>query len=135
MGAWSDPQSEETFRRCKLRWASLDRAPHADMLAFYRALIALRRRLAPLRNGRKDLARVEHDEAARWLSILRGDEGGAATFTGANLGDGPAHIRVPDGTWRLALATDSSIETAVAGGTTLVLPPSTAAIYERVPPS
>ena len=68
MGAWSDPQAEETFRACKLRWESLGRAPHADMLAFYRALIALRRRLAPLRNGRKDLTRVEHDEAARWLT-------------------------------------------------------------------
>ena len=32
-----------------------DGAPHGEMLAFYRALIALRRRLAPLHNGRKDL--------------------------------------------------------------------------------
>ena len=55
MAAWADPQAEETFRRCKLRWESVDRAPHAEMLAFYRALIALRRRLAPLHNGRKDL--------------------------------------------------------------------------------
>ena len=55
VGAWADPQAEETFRRAKLRWASLDRAPHAEMLAFYRALIALRRRLPPLHNGRKDL--------------------------------------------------------------------------------
>ena len=57
-GGLVDPQAEETFRRCKLRWESLDRAPHADMLAFYRALIALRRRLPPLHNGRKDLTRV-----------------------------------------------------------------------------
>jgi hypothetical protein len=102
------------------------------MLAFYRALIALRRRLAPLRNGRKDLARVEHDEAGRWLAILRGDESGAATFTCANLGAEPAHIRVPDGTWRLALATDGAIASAAAGGSTVAVPPSTAAIYERV---
>jgi hypothetical protein len=105
------------------------------MLAFYRALIALRRRLAPLGNGRKDLTRVDHDEALRWLGILRGDEGGAATFTAANLGDGPAQVRVPDGTWRLALATDPSIATSATGGATVMLPPSTAAIYERVSPS
>ena len=98
MGAWAGSAGGGDLPRCKLRWASLDRAPHAEMLAFYRALIALRRRLPPLRNGRKDLARVEHDEAARWLSILRGDAGGAATFTAANLGDGPARIRVPGGT-------------------------------------
>ena len=43
----------------KLRWESLAQPPHAEMLAFYRALIALRRRLAPLHNGRKDLTRVD----------------------------------------------------------------------------
>ena len=97
---------EETFQRCKLRWESVDRAPHAAMLAFYRALIALRRRLAPLHNGRKDLTSVAFDEDGRWLSILRGDPWGAATFTCANLGDAPARIPFPDGAWKLALATD-----------------------------
>ena len=63
MGAWADPQAEETFRAASCAGTSLDRAPHAEMLAFYRALIALRRRLAPLRNGRKDLTRVDSDEA------------------------------------------------------------------------
>jgi maltooligosyltrehalose trehalohydrolase len=129
IAAWADPQAEATFQACKLRWASLERAPHADMLAFYRALIAARRRLAPLRNGRKDLARVEHDEAARWLTIRRGDNSGAATFTCANLGDTPARIRLPDGTWRLVLATDP-VEPAPAGAATLELPPAAAAIYE-----
>jgi maltooligosyltrehalose trehalohydrolase len=130
IGTWADPQAEETFRRCKLGWESLGRAPHADMLAYYRALIALRRRLAPLRNGRKDLARTTHDEAGRWLAIQRGDPSGAATFTCANLGDAPAQVRLPDGAWRLALATDASLGPTAAGGATLVLPPSTAAIYE-----
>ncbi len=79
MGTWADPQAEETFRRCKLRWQSVDRAPHADMLAFYRALIALRRRLAPLHNGRKDLTvcRIRRgwalvDDLA-WRSVGRRD--------------------------------------------------------------
>ncbi len=130
MAAWADPQDEETFRRCKLRWESIDRAPHGDMLAFYRALIALRRRLAPLRNGRKDLTRVDGDEAGRWLTIVRGDAWGASTFTCANLGDAPARIRLPAGAWKLALATEPSAGALDAGGT-LVLAPSTAAIYER----
>jgi len=115
---------------CKLRWASLEAAAHAEMLAFYRALIAARRRLAPLRNGRKDLARVAYDEAARWLTIARGNDGGAATFTCANLGDAAARIRLPDGAWTLVLATDASFLGAPADGATIVLPPSTAAIYE-----
>jgi maltooligosyltrehalose trehalohydrolase len=129
IGSWADPQAEETFRRCKLRWDSIDRAPHADMLAFYRALIALRRALTPLRNGRKDLTRVEGDEAGRWLTIRRGDPWGAATFTCASLGDAPARISLPEGRWRLALATD---RLAAPDGAALLLPPSTAAIYELV---
>ena len=130
MGTWADPQAVETFRRCKLRWESLGRAPHAEVLAFYRALIALRRRLAPLHNGRKDLTAVEGDEAGRWLAIRRGDPTGDATFTAANLGDAPARIRFPEGTWTLALATDAAVERAV-DGSLLTLPPETAAIYER----
>jgi len=134
LGAWADPQAEETFRRCKLRWESVDRAPHADMLAFYRALCALRRRLAPLHNGRRDLTRVAFDEDGRWLTILRGDPWGAATFTCANLGDAPARIPFADGAWKLALATEPSASAGatVAGGQTVTLPPSTALIYERV---
>jgi maltooligosyltrehalose trehalohydrolase len=134
MAAWADPQAEETFRRCKLRWESVDRAPHAEMLAFYRTLIALRRRLAPLRNGRKDLARVASDEAGRWLTILRGDPGGAATFTCANLGEAPARIPLPEGAWKLALATQpsASASATLMGGDVVTLPPSTALLYERV---
>jgi maltooligosyltrehalose trehalohydrolase len=131
MATWSDPQADQTFLNCKLRWASLERAPHADMLAFYRALIAARRRLPPLRNGRKDLSRVESDEAGRWMTILRGDAGGGATLTCANLGDAPARIRFPEGRWRLALATDSAAAEGI-GGETVAFAPSTAALYERV---
>jgi len=128
--SWADPQDEETFRRCKLRWDSTDHAPHADVLAFYRALIALRRALPPLRNGRKDLTRADGDEAGRWLTIRRGDPGGAATFTCANLGDAPVRISLPEGRWRLALATVSTQESEPTG--TVMLAPSTAAIYEVV---
>jgi len=131
MGAWADPQAVETFQRSKLRWESLGRGPHAQMLAFYRALIALRRRLAPLHDCRKDLTTVEHDEAGRWLAIRRGGPDGAATFTAANLGDAPARVRFPEGRWKLALATDPSAALEPAGAA-LTLPPATAAIYERL---
>src|SRR3954469_12855074 len=97
VGSWADPQAEETFQRAKLRWESLARSPHADMLAFYRALIALRRRLAPLHNGRRDLTRVLADEARRSVTIERGDPGGATTFTAANFGTEEAVIPLPAG--------------------------------------
>ena len=65
---------------------------------------------------------------------MRGDAWGASTFTCANLGDAPARIRLPAGAWKLALPTEPSIGAVDAGGT-LVLAPSTAAIYERTPPT
>ena len=133
LGTWADPQEVETFLRCKLRWASVDRAPHAEMLAFYRALIALRRRLPPLRNGRKDLVRLAFHEDERWLAIERRDPGGAATFTAANLADATARVRSPAGRWRLALATEGPPR--AEGGGTLLLAPWSAAIYELESPS
>ena len=136
IGAWADPQAEETFLNCKLRWDSIDRAPHADVLTFYRALIALRRGLAPLRNGRKDLTRADGDEAGRWLTIRRGDPTGAASFTIANLGDAPLRLRLPEGPpgarWRLALATDGPAGGVARAGTDVPLAPSAASIYELV---
>jgi maltooligosyltrehalose trehalohydrolase len=133
-GSWADPQAEETFLRAKLRWESIARPPHAEMLAFYRALIALRRRLAPLHNGRKDLTRVTADEADRRLTIARGDPSGAATFTAANMGDQQARFALPDGggSWRLVLATRPfDLPADAGGGTSFLLPAAGAVIYAR----
>jgi maltooligosyltrehalose trehalohydrolase len=44
-----DPQAPETVQRCRLDWAARQRAPHAEMLAWYRALLALRRAHPALR--------------------------------------------------------------------------------------
>jgi maltooligosyltrehalose trehalohydrolase len=131
---WEDPQAEETFWRAKLRWDSIARSPHAEMLAFYRALIALRRRLAPLHNGRKDLTRVEFDEPDRWLTIHRRDPGGAATFTAANLGHRAVRIALPneDGGWSLALATlAGAVPDQARAGASISLPSAVALIFAR----
>ena len=135
VAVWADPQDPETFRRCKLRWASLAEPPHAEMLAFYRALLALRRRLPALRNGRKDLTRVELDEAGRWLVIVRGDPGGSGALVCANLGSVEARPVVPASPsgrpWRLALSSDAAVRPLeVAAGVPLVLPASVALIFD-----
>ncbi|HLK91876.1 MAG TPA: malto-oligosyltrehalose trehalohydrolase [Polyangia bacterium] len=130
-GVWADPQAEETFQRAKLRWASVADAPHAEMLAFYRRLIALRRRLAPLHNGRKDLTRVAFDEAGGWLTIARGDPGGEATFTAATLGEHGATFALPTGGgWRVVLSTAAREAPRLADGV-LELAPGAAAILAR----
>ncbi len=132
-GSWADPQAEETFQRAKLRWESLSRPPHAEMLAFYRALIALRRRLAPLHNGRKDLTRVSADEAGRWLTIERGDPSGAATFTAANLGEQAASIQLPEGPgWEPMLSTSGDpAALRFELGAVMSLPPGVALLFAR----
>ncbi len=49
-----DPQAPETFTRSKLDWNERDRAPHADTLAVYRAMLALRRRDPVLSTAGRD---------------------------------------------------------------------------------
>jgi len=142
IASWSDPQAEATFHSCKLRWPVLagarpgDGTPHADLLAFYRALIALRRRLPALANGRKDLTRVDADEAGRWLAIHRSDPAGAAAVTLANFGEAAAEVPLPAGRWRLALVTAALLPlepgAKLDGGATVALPPACAAIFEAV---
>ncbi|HWW76286.1 MAG TPA: malto-oligosyltrehalose trehalohydrolase, partial [Pyrinomonadaceae bacterium] len=85
IGGFSDPQSEITFVRSKLDWDALEKSPHAEMLRFYRDLLALRRRHAPLSNCDKTQSRVRFDEAARWLAVERGDESGARAILLCNL--------------------------------------------------
>jgi maltooligosyltrehalose trehalohydrolase len=130
VSSWADPQDPKTFERTKLRWQSIDQPPHAEVLAFYRSLIALRKRLAPLRNGRKDLTHAEADETAKLLTIRRDDPSGAAVFTVANFGDQPAQAKLPgDGRWKLALATSNP--DGARSGPAVSVPPATAYIFER----
>ena len=103
LGGFSDPQSEITFVRSKLDWDSLTRQPHAEMLRFYRDLLALRRAHAPLSNCDKSRTRVSFDEERRWLTVERGDESGARAFLLCNLSGEVQRVPAPGGAWRLAL--------------------------------
>jgi maltooligosyltrehalose trehalohydrolase len=67
-----DPQDEATFLRSKLDWGEPDREPHAELLGWYRELIALRRAQPELADPRLGQVQVDYDEAARWLVVRRG---------------------------------------------------------------
>ena len=67
-----DPQAPATFERSRLDWSELERAPHADLLAWHRRLIALRRVEPALADGRLEQVRARCDETARWLVMARG---------------------------------------------------------------
>jgi maltooligosyltrehalose trehalohydrolase len=67
-----DPQDEATFLRSKLNWQEREKAAHADMLQWYRELIALRREESDLRAGTLDAQGLAYDAAAGWLRFRRG---------------------------------------------------------------
>jgi maltooligosyltrehalose trehalohydrolase len=67
-----DPQDEQTYRRSQLVWEDLAEPEPARMLAWYRDLIALRRREFELTDGRLHLVEVDVDEHDQWLVVRRG---------------------------------------------------------------
>ena len=67
-----DPQAEATYQRSQLDWDEPQRSPHAEVMSWHRSLLALRRRLSSLSDGRLERVSVDFDEAARWLVMTRG---------------------------------------------------------------
>ena len=120
LGGFSDPQSEITFVRSKLDWEALGKSPHAEMLRFYRDLLAHRRAHAPLSNCDKTRTRVRFDEERRWLTVERGDQSGARAFLACNLSPEAQTLPVPAGAWRLALWSND----ARYGGDSMLSSPS-----------
>ena len=110
-----DPQDPETFHASKLQWDELDRAPHAEMLAWYRNLIALRRKLPALRSGP---VRVRYEDG-RWLAVDRG-----AVTIAVNPATSPVRIPLTDG-MHMALCSEEGVR--CEDGYAL-MPPETVAI-------
>ncbi|MGQ0466289.1 MAG: malto-oligosyltrehalose trehalohydrolase [Sporichthyaceae bacterium] len=67
-----DPQDPATVGRSRLEWSELAEAPHAEMLAWYRALLALRLAHPDLTDPRLDRTSARYDEAAQWFVLTRG---------------------------------------------------------------
>ncbi|MGH3371419.1 MAG: DUF3459 domain-containing protein, partial [Nocardioidaceae bacterium] len=112
-----DPQDPATFRAATLDWTERERAPHSEVLHWYRDLIALRRGHPALLDGDLAAVTVAADEAEGRLEMRRGP---VALLV--NLGR--ADQRFPVG-GEVALATTEGI--ACARGAVTV-PPDSAAI-------
>jgi maltooligosyltrehalose trehalohydrolase len=115
-----DPQHPTTIERSTLKWAELDVAPHADMLAWYRRLIALRRSRLDLADGRFDQIEVDFDDDERWLVIRR-----PATVVAVNLAMRPRALEIQASSVLLASA---DVE---LGASSVTLPPESVAILAR----
>lgn len=104
--AYVDPQSPEAFQRSKLSWGLLDQPIHRAIYDLYRELLRLRKEWPCLHNGRKDLTRVEIDEAARWLRMERSDPAGSRAHLLCNFSSEHVALNLDD-SWQPALATAS----------------------------
>jgi maltooligosyltrehalose trehalohydrolase len=67
-----DPQDPATFRNSKLDWSELSQPEHAELLDWYRELIALRRAEPELTDPWLANTSVSYDAAARWIVVRRG---------------------------------------------------------------
>ena len=67
-----DPQDHATRDASVLRWAERTQGEHARLLAWYRSLIAERRRTKELTDGRLDDVSVALADDGSWLVVRRG---------------------------------------------------------------
>jgi maltooligosyltrehalose trehalohydrolase len=99
-GEVPDPQDAATFERSKLDWIELRQPAHAEMLDWYRALIALRKSRS--RHAAPGKPKVRFDVQAQWLRFEHA--GVLALF---NFASAPRRIALPAGEWQLALDSHS----------------------------
>ena len=136
-----DPQSPDTFERCRLDWANRYEGAGAALLRLHRDLLALRKEEPALRPG-ASLAHVQGTQ--EWCTVLRtmpeqGDIFDAvraqhSLWCAFNLTERPLDIPVPDDAahhWRLRLSTEAE---GYGGTGVLVHEVPAAAAHERDAP-
>jgi maltooligosyltrehalose trehalohydrolase len=79
------PQDPTAFFGSKLDWTEVGRSPHAETLAFYQQLIALRHAHPELADPRLDQVEVEFDAEQGWLVMHRGSLRVVANFSASAL--------------------------------------------------
>jgi maltooligosyltrehalose trehalohydrolase len=121
-----DPQDRSAFERSKLDWTEPTISGHASLLAWYRALIDLRRRTPELTDPRLDRVETEYDEDAGFLVFRRGP-----VVVASNLG-GRSWTFPADPNAELLAVSDPDVRLTRQG---VVLPPDTVAIMTSAHPS
>jgi maltooligosyltrehalose trehalohydrolase len=102
-----DPQALETFDRSKLNWPESSHGHHAEMLAWHRLLIQLRRNEPALTDGELSHVSTRFDELARWLVLERGP-----IAVACNLSSQAERIPLLNGKPAILLASDTTIRVA-----------------------
>ena len=115
-----DPQARATYERSKLDWSERGVGVHAERLAWYRELIALRKSLPELMCGEMSAVQVRFSEAGQWLVMERG-----AVTVAFSIAKAPVEIGVRAGSV-VRLASEAGV--AVRGGKLQLLPDSAAVL-------
>lgn len=111
-----DPQDPDTFAASRLRWEEREHPPHREMLAWYKALVRLRRQLPELTDARLDTVRCSFDEEPGWLRMVRG-----RVTVACNLGPHSVDLPlVPENPSDLLLSSQAEVR---LGSRSIELPP------------
>ncbi|HYF69564.1 MAG TPA: malto-oligosyltrehalose trehalohydrolase [Ohtaekwangia sp.] len=94
-GEVPDPQGEETFKQCTLRW-NMDYDPfNTHLFKFYQFLIQLRKSHPALQSDRRDSVQVYHNERSNVISYIR-KNGSSHLLIILNFDDAIASFTPPD---------------------------------------
>lgn len=100
-----DPQDPATFEASKLRWQELAEEPHAALLDWYKRLIALRRSIPALTDGRLDRVETAFNEPAKWLVLKRSNIQVACNFAADHqpvpITGNPSEVICSEAGWKL----------------------------------
>jgi maltooligosyltrehalose trehalohydrolase len=125
-GSVPDPQAAETFHRSVLRWDELDEPAHAELLAWHRSLVTLRKAHPDLATAPAGSPEVTYDEDAGWLVVRRG-----AIAVAVNLSPADQVVPLPaTGPRTLLLASSAKAALTTSG---VALPLDTVAIVGSLP--
>jgi maltooligosyltrehalose trehalohydrolase len=119
-----DPTSGDSISVSRLRWEELNQQPHAEILDWYRSLIALRREVAPRGTGQLQSTTVRHDGNRNWLVVQRQGLVIACNFS-------TREEAAPVGEEGLSFRLTSRDGVRLDGGI-LRLPPESVAVLSRV---
>ncbi|MBD1920971.1 malto-oligosyltrehalose trehalohydrolase [Microcoleus sp. FACHB-831] len=138
-GEAPDPQSPDTFNKCKLKWEQRNEGKHKVLWEFYQQLIQFRRTLPALKELDKKRLEVSSVEADKILFLRRWNEGSQIfSVMNFNQKDVTFTANVPSGNWRKILdsadtkwmGSGSTLPESLEPGKELTIKPQSFALYE-----
>lgn len=102
-----DPQSETTFRACKLAWGRREQPGGKHLLALYRTLLRFRKEHPVYRKAARRRGVVSLERRGELLTLLLRSETGEAVAVLYNLGRRRRRTELPRGAWQLYLDSDT----------------------------